>query len=403
LTLFLNELTVVYLPRLFAALLLLVLAWLIASALRFLIRKLAAQFKLDDRLNRYGGREGEDQVAVAEPVATAVFWFVLLFFLPGVLSALGLSSITAPIVAIFEDILGYVPNILSALVIVLIGWFAAYIVRQVTTHFLAAIGVDKYNQQLGLGEGRTLSNALGYLLYVFILLLVAITALEQLNITAISGPAIQMLTTILDAVPSILGGVAILIVAYYIGRVVSGLVRDLLANVGFNSVPERLGLQWAGERTPAEWVGWLVWLIIILFAATSAVEMMGFQFLVTAFGTIIQFLLNLALALVIFAIGLYFANLVFNIISSTKTNNAHFIAQMARIAVIIFAAALGLGQVGIAESIVNLAFGIMLGAIGVAIALAFGLGSREIAGREVENFISTLRAPEERNAEDKAE
>jgi hypothetical protein len=85
--------------------------------------------------------------------------------------------------------------------------------------------------------------------------------------------------------------------------------------------------------------------------------------------------------------------MVYRIISSTQTNNAHFIAQMGRIAVIVFAAALGLGQLGIAESIVNLAFGIMLGAIGVAIALAFGLGSREVAGREVENFVSSLRSP----------
>ncbi len=131
----------------------------------------------------------------------------------------------------------------------------------------------------------------------------------------------------------------------------------------------------------------------MLFAATSAVELLGSEFLVVAMGTIISFLLNLLLALIVFGIGLYLANLLYRVVSSTEVNNAHFIAQMARIAVLVFAAALGLGQLGIAESIVNLAFGIMLGAIGVAIALAFGLGSREIAGREVENFISSLRGP----------
>jgi hypothetical protein len=399
LSLFLNSVMVIYLPRLLGALTLLAIAWLIATALRFLIRKTAAHFKLDERLNRYGGREEGDVVGVSEPLATAVFWFVFLLFLPDVLNALGLNSVAAPIQGIFEDIFGYIPNVLGASLIFLFGWFAAYIIRQVVTNFLAAIGLDKYGQKIGLSQGRTLSGIIGYLLYVFILLVVVISALEQLNITAISEPATRMLDAIVAAIPALLGATAILIIAYFIGRVVANLVRDVLTNLEFNSLPERLGIKWAGERTPAEWVGWLTLIVIMLFAATSAVELIGSEFLVAAFGAFIQFLLNLTLGLVIFAIGLYFANLVYNVINSTKTNNAHFIAQMGRVAIIIFAAALGLGQLGIAESIVNLAFGIMLGAIGVAIALAFGLGSREIAGREVENFISALRAPEDESEE----
>jgi hypothetical protein len=392
---FLNEVTTVYLPRIGGAALLLLIAWLIATALRFLIRKASSQFKLDERLNQYGPEEEGQRLSVGESLATAVFWFVFLLFLPGVLNALGLASVADPIQSIFEDILGYVPNIFGALVIGLIGWFAARIIRQVVTNLLAALGIDRYGARIGLSEGRALSSVIGTLLYIFVLLVVAISALERLNIAAITDPATEMLTSIVDIIPAVLGAAAILIVSYYVGRFVGNLIRDLLTNLEFNSLPARLGISWGGERTPAQWVGWLVFLFVMLFAATSAIELLGSDFLVVAMGTIIRFLLNLLLALVIFGIGLYLANLLYNVVSSTEVNNAHFIAQMARIAVLVFAAALGLGQLGIAESIVNLAFGIMLGAIGVAIALSFGLGSREIAGREVEHFISTLRTPDD--------
>ena len=56
---------------------------------------------------------------------------------------------------------------------------------------------------------------------------------------------------------------------------------------------------------------------------------------------------------------------------------------------------MALRQMGIANEIVNLAFGILFGTIGIAAALAFGLGSRDIAAREVESLLKSLRAPAE--------
>jgi len=90
---------------------------------------------------------------------------------------------------------------------------------------------------------------------------------------------------------------------------------------------------------------------------------------------------------------LYLANLAYSAVLATGTNQANFIGRLAQCSVIIFASAISLRELGVASEIINLAFGIILGAIGVSAALAFGLGSQKIAGREVDNFISTLRAP----------
>jgi len=238
---FLHELTSNYLPRLGGAALLLFIAWLVASALRFLVRKGAALGKFDERLSKYGAIEEGEQVAISEPLASTVYWFVFLLFLPAVLNALGIASLADPIQGVFDQILQYIPNILGAAVLLLIGWFGARIIRQVVTNLLAAVGIDKYGQRAGMPEERSLSGVIGNVLYIFILLVVIIAALDQLNIAAISGPTTEMLNTIVNIIPLILGAAVVLIVAYAIARVVSNLVGDLLTNVGFNSLPEKLG------------------------------------------------------------------------------------------------------------------------------------------------------------------
>ena len=99
--------------------------------------------------------------------------------------------------------------------------------------------------------------------------------------------------------------------------------------------------------------------------------------------------------MVIFAIGLYFANLSYKLVLATGTNQANFLARMAQIAIIVFSAAIALREIGVANDIVNIAFGVTLLAIGLAVALSLGLGTTKISEREVDGFIKKLREPQE--------
>jgi hypothetical protein len=129
----------------------------------------------------------------------------------------------------------------------------------------------------------------------------------------------------------------------------------------------------------------------MLFAALSASELLGSAFLADILATFIGFAGQLVLALIIFVIGLYLASLVGDVILSAGGRQANFGANVARAAILILSGAMALRQLGVANDIVNMTFGIMLGALGIATALAFGLGSRDIAGREVERFLTSLR------------
>ena len=93
--------------------------------------------------------------------------------------------------------------------------------------------------------------------------------------------------------------------------------------------------------------------------------------------------------------GLYLANLARTVIQAAGGKNAAFAAGLGRIAILVLVSAMALQQVGVAGEIVNISFGVLLGAIGVAAALAFGLGSRETAGHVVEDWMKKLKGKTE--------
>jgi hypothetical protein len=133
----------------------------------------------------------------------------------------------------------------------------------------------------------------------------------------------------------------------------------------------------------------------MLFATVSAAEMLGSEALTEILNVFIAFFWKVVLAVIIFGIGLYFANLSYGAVMKTGVNQANFIGRAAQVAIVIFAGAIALREVGVANEIINLAFGITLFAIGLAAALAFGLGTQKIAERELDSFLTKMRTPKD--------
>jgi hypothetical protein len=393
---FLDRLTTEFLPRLLAAGILLFIAWLVAMALRLLVVKGGALLKVDERLSKWAALKEDEQVTFTASLGVAVYWFTLLLFLPSVLAALGIQQIAAPIQSVFNEVFNYIPNVLAAGVIFLVGYFIARIIRQVVENLLKAIGTDSAGQRAGLSETRSLSEIVGLILYIFILLVTLIAALDALDISAITIPMTQMLNTIINVIPNLIGAALVLILAYYIGRLVANLVRDLLSGIGLDTVPEKLGVTWSGTTTLSQWVGYLLLLAIMLFATVSAAEILGSAALTEILNVFIAFFWKVVLGVIIFGIGLYFAQLAYNAVMKTGINQANFVGRLAQIAIVVFSAAIALREIGIANEIINLAFGITLLAIGLAVALSFGLGTQKIAERELDSFLTNMRAPKDK-------
>jgi Mechanosensitive ion channel, conserved TM helix len=310
-----------------------------------------------------------------------------------------------PVQGMINKILDFLPNIFTAGLIVLVGWFLARIVRGIVTNFLVAVGAERLTQRVGLTRvlgTQSLPELVGLVTYVLILIPVVLAALDALHLQAVTAPTSNMLNIILATLPDILAASLIVLVAYVIGRLVSTLTTNLLSGVGFNTILYRLGLARAvlsGQRTPSEMVGYLVFVAIMLVAATEAARQLGFTVLADLVTRFMMFAGEVVLGLIVFAIGLYLANLAASAIETSGATHAGLLALAARSSIIVLAGAMALRQMGVANDIINLAFGLLLGAVALAVALAVGLGAREVAGREVEELIRSIKAKESNNGQ----
>ena len=300
--------------------------------------------------------------------------------------------------------LGFLPNLLAAGVILVVGWFVARVVRLIVTNLLAATGADNLSEKTGLAGvlGKLqLSGFLGLLAYVLIFIPVIVAALNALKIEAITQPTSSMLGVILKALPSIFAAFLVVTIAYLVGRLVARLVADLLAGVGFNNVIARLGLgkvSAEGEErkkwAPSEIVGVVVLVAIILAAVTAAFHLLGFTVLTSLMADFLAFAGHVLLGLVIFALGLYLANLLSKGIHASGTAQSGLLSVLARVAILMLAGAVALRQMGFANEIVNLAFGLLLGAVALAMAIAFGIGGREFAARRLDEWQKSIKSKE---------
>ena len=129
---------------------------------------------------------------------------------------------------------------------------------------------------------------------------------------------------------------------------------------------------------------------VILFAVLGATELIGFEPLGVIVASLITFAFQAILAAVILGLGIIVANKVRELISGAGMSP--MAGNLARVAILILTTAMALRQLGLAEDIINLAFGIILGAIGVGLAIAIGLGSKDVVGEEVNNMIKKIKA-----------
>jgi Conserved TM helix len=408
-----------FVPKLASAGILAGVAWLIATAVRAIVVRTAGTVMpaMSRRLS-----VGENQVLPSETLGNALYWFVFLFFLPLILDVLDLRGPLAPVQNLLNEILSSLPNIFKALLIGVVGWFVANIVKELVTNLLAAAGTERLAAKIGLNRaapGQSLSGLLGTLVYILVLIPTAVAALDALQIPAISRPATSMLQQVLNAIPQILTAAGILLVAYVVSQFIGDLVTNLLSGLGFNNIFRALGLHTLHEstlanpnppvdsanpanirssivpstskQTPSEVAGLVARIGVMLIAAVAATGVLGIPSLSALVDGLLLIAGQVLAGVVVFAIGLYLANLAQRIVSSSGTHQSQVLGQIARLAIIAFVGAMALQQMGIASSIVNLAFGLLLGAIAVAIAISFGLGGRDVASEQLRDWLSGFR------------
>jgi len=176
------------------------------------------------------------------------------------------------------------------------------------------------------------------------------------------------------------------LVAWFIGRVLAGLVENLLGGLGFNQILVKMGLSkkvQQGRGAPAAIVGTLLIIGIMLMATIAAAETLDYTRIAGVVQDFLGFAGKVLLGVLLFGLGLMLATVVFNALQASDSPRARLLAWVSRIAIIILVGAMALRATGVADSIVNLAFGALVCGLAAAAALAFGLGGRDFASNQL--------------------
>ncbi|MCJ7807774.1 MAG: mechanosensitive ion channel, partial [Dehalococcoidia bacterium] len=192
----------------------------------------------------------------------------------------------------------------------------------------------------------------------------------------------------------IFAAILVLIFAWYIGRFLAKIVTNVLTRARFNEVPTKLGIMKQpveGGWTPSSVVGWIVLFLVMLFAILMAADLLDFAFVNELVADFTVFVGHVILAIVILGIGLFLANMAAKAIRAMGRTQSGVLALGAQAVILLLTIAIALRTLGIANEIVELGFGIVLGAIAVAVAIAFGLGGRDFAKRTLDRLDKTLK------------
>ncbi len=200
-------------------------------------------------------------------------------------------------------------------------------------------------------------------------------------------PLQDALSAFLSYLPQLIGAIIILIVGYIVGRILQAVVGRLLQGIGFDRWMERGGIKQFFDRaqtreTPATVLGKLVFWFVFIIAITMAADALGIPQVSAVLAQLIAYIPSIIAAILILILAALLANFVSGIIRGATGSG--ILSSIAQYAIIVYAVFAAITELGIAVELTAPTFLIVLGAVALAGAIAFGLGGREVAREIVE-------------------
>src|SRR3546814_622847 len=249
-----------WLPRIIGAVAILLIAWILARAAKWAIAKVVDKIPA---LKRH--REAQPGKTVGSLIGDIAFWLILLVGILLALQPLGLSQVLEPVRELTTNTFAFIPNVIAAGLLFFLGLVIARTVQRVVEGSLLAANADGWLRRTGLVEGAgtappapaettpptpptvaakpSISRSIGLIAFFLVIIPFTIAALEALQISSISGPATQMLRTILDAIPNVVGAAILLAIGYFLGKLAKQAIEQILPSMGFDRSVNALGFR----------------------------------------------------------------------------------------------------------------------------------------------------------------
>ncbi|ALS77674.1 mechanosensitive ion channel [Planococcus kocurii] len=390
-----------YIPNVLGALLLLLIAWIVATIVRAIFTKGLKKAGADRAMVKgHMAKTKESADSMLDSIGKILYYLIFILFIPSVLQALDMNNVAQPISNMMNKLLAFLPNLFMAIIILVIGYFVAKFVKNLVFSLLTAINIDKWfnkftnktsgastsTTRMDAGDKATLANVLANVVFVIVLIPILTIALETLNIRSISEPIVNMLNQVLNMIPNIFVAIILILVGVLIGKFVGDLLISLLNGTGINRFSTYLNTD--KTKTPsidiANIIGKVVQAIIIIFFTVEAMNVLQLDVLNGIGEAVIAYLPLLISSLIILGLGLIGGSVLGNYVKQSSGNR--FLGTIVKYAIIIIAVFMTLDQLNFATNIVNLAFLFIIAGLAVAFAISFGMGGREFAKRQLENL-----------------
>lgn len=394
-------------PKILIAILILVATWIVARAVKWVIQK-----AIDRTPALRKHISGAPEETVGHQLGTIAKLIIWLVGIMAALQFLNLGQILAPINELVTEIFAFLPHLIAAGLIFFVGLVVARIVRRLVETVLIAANVDGLLARIGIGstEGTvrtspeavppgaapaatraSLARAGGLLVYALIIIPVAIAALQALEITSISAPATAMLDQILAAIPHVLAAALWIGIAFVAGRFLKTIIEAILPPTGFDDAVRSTGVL-PPTAFPSRIIANIAMIAVILAAAIEAASQLGGGTVAIFLAQVTELGGKVIFGTLIIVVGIFLARILANLVGS-GTGEGGFAQTIVRYAIIALFTAIGLTFMGLADTIVMMAFGLILGSAAVASALAFGLGGRDAAARILERWADLAPPP----------
>jgi len=197
----------------------------------------------------------------------------------------------------------------------------------------------------------------------------------------------EALSQFFSFLPQLVGAIFILIVGYIVAKILQAVVGRILQGIGFDGWMERAGIKRFFDRadtrqTPASILGRLVFWFVFIIAIVMATDALGIRQVSAVFSQLISYIPNIIAAILILILASLLANFVAGLVRGAT--GIDVLGTVAQVAIIVYAVFAALTQLGIAVQLTAPTFLIVLGAIALATAIAFGFGAQGVARDIVE-------------------
>ena len=374
-----------FLPNLIGALLVLLIGWLIAKGIKALMVRLLRKTSWDERV--FGkSTTGDTNVFVAN----IFYYIIMIIVLLIVLEILGIKEVLEPLRNMIDKFLSFIPNLIAAAIIVFIGYILAKFISNLIN--IGGSFLDRMVDKTGFKDTNMLIDIVRKVVFFIIFVPFLIQAFNALQLNAISEPANNILYKFTEMLGEIIIAAVILFIFIWGGKYLANFLEDIFRSLGLDRAAEKTGIQTmiGPNQSLSKIVANLIYFFLVFFGVITAVDILGLERLAVILNQLLEVTGQILFGLIILAIGNFISLMIYNTMIRSRDNN--FIASVVRWATLALFIAIALRTMGIANEIVELAFGLILGAIAVAVALSYGLGGRDAAGEHFREIIKKFRS-----------